>query len=73
MFGKLSNIEAGDTCELKDLATGKVVTYKVYDKYIVDPTDTRCTTQKTNGKREITLITCHNSGKQRLVVKAIEI
>lgn len=73
MFGKLSNIEAGDTCELKDLATGKVVTYKVYDKYIIDPTDTRCTTQKTNGKREITLITCHNSGKQRLVVKAIEI
>jgi len=44
--------------------------YYVYDKFIADPYDTRCTSQLTNGEKEITLITCYNKGTQRLVVKA---
>lgn len=71
MFGKLAGIQLGDTFELRDNA-GKGMTYKVYDKYIVDPTDVSCTSQLTNGKKEITLITCTNYGKQRLIVKARE-
>ncbi len=72
MFGKLSKMVVGDTLELKD-TSDRVITYKVYDIYTVEPTDVKCTSQLTNGKREVTLITCKNSGKQRLVVKAREI
>lgn len=72
MFGKLSSINMGDEIELTDL-TGRTLKYEVYDKYKVDPNDTRCTSQRTNGKKEITLITCTNYGTQRLVVKAREI
>ena len=69
MFGRLNEIVSGDTVELTDMA-GNTVTYTVYDKYVVDPTDVACTSQLTNGKKEVTLITCTNYGQQRLVVKA---
>lgn len=72
MFGKLSASATGDEVQLKDLA-GNIVKYSVYNRYIVEPTDVSCTSQLTNGKRELTLITCTNYGKQRLVVKAREI
>lgn len=68
MFGKLHKLKNGDTAELTDLY-GNTITYKVYDKYVVQPTDTRCTSQLTDGRKELTLITCTNGGKQRLVVK----
>lgn len=71
MFGKLSMAAIGDEVELKDLS-GRTVTYTVYDRYVVEPTDVSCTSQLTNGNRELTLITCTNFGKQRLVVKARE-
>ena len=72
MFGKLSMAQNGDQVILKDLS-GNQVTYAVYTKYVVEPTDVSCTSQLTNGQREVTLITCTNYGKQRLVVKAREI
>lgn len=72
MFGRLDEIQNGDVIELTDLNKRKVI-YTVYDRYIVEPTDVRCTTQLTDGKREITLITCKNYGQQRLIVKAREI
>lgn len=72
MFGKLSSINIGDQIELTDL-TGRTLKYAVYDKYKVSPEDTSCTSQKTNGNKEITLITCTNYGTQRLVVKAREV
>ncbi len=75
MFGKLHKLKNGDTAQLTDLS-GRMVTYQVYDKYVVQPTDTRCTSQLSAWnmqKRELTLITCTNGGKQRLVVKLREI
>lgn len=72
MFGRLSEIVNGDIIELEDI-NGNVVKYSVYDKYTVDPTNTACTSQLTNGRREVTLITCTNYGTQRLVVKAREV
>ena len=72
MFGKLAEIENGDTVDLTS-TNGEVVTYVVYNKYIVEPDDVACTSQLTNGLREVTLITCTNHGKQRLVVKAREV
>ena len=72
MFGRLHELENGDIVELEDL-TGKTVKYKVYNKYIVEPTDTSCTSQLTNGRKELTSITCTNYGTQRLVVKCREV
>ena len=72
MFGKLNEIKNGDIVELTDM-TGKTVKYKVYNQFIVVPTDTSCTSQLTNGRRELTLITCTNYGKERRVVKCREI
>ena len=71
MFGKLSGAAVGDEINLTDL-NNNTVTYVVYNRYVVEPTDVSCTSQLTNGQREITLITCTNYGKQRLVVKARE-
>jgi LPXTG-site transpeptidase (sortase) family protein len=72
MFGKLSQIQVGDLIKLTDLS-GTTVDYKVYNKYTVYPEDVSCTSQITNGLKEMTLITCTNGGKQRLIVKCREV
>ena len=71
-FSKVPTLENGDIIEITDLS-GKTIQYKVYNKYEVDPTDVSCTTQLTNGRKEITLITCTDDSKHRVVVKAKEI
>lgn len=68
MFGRLNELENGDVVELEDM-TGRKLEYVVYDRFVVEPDDTSCTSQHTNGRRELTLITCTNYGTQRLVVK----
>ena len=70
-FSKVPKLDIGDSIEIMDL-TGTTVTYKIYDMHNVDPTDVRDTTQKTDGKREVTLITCTDDSKERVVVRAIE-
>lgn len=72
-FSHVPELRVGDTIEITDMIkTGETVTYKIYDKYIVDPDDVSCTSQKTNGLKEITLITCTNDSKRRVIVKARE-
>lgn len=71
-FSKVPTLENGDIIELTD-TKGKTVKYMVYSKYVVDPNDKSCTSQYTNGKREVTLITCTNDSKQRYVIKATEV
>lgn len=73
LFGKLSQMEIGDIAELKSTSNGKTVQYEAYTKYTVNPDDVSCTSQLTDGKREITLITCKNFGTQRLIIKCREI
>lgn len=70
-FSKAVNMVVGDTIEITDLS-GRTLVYAVYDKYTVDPTDVSCTSQLTNGKKIVTLITCTNDSKQRVVIKAQE-
>ena len=65
-------MENGDIIELTDL-TGRTLTYSVYDKYVVGPNDLNCTSQLTNGMKEITLITCTNDSSKRVIVKAREV
>lgn len=73
-FGKLPNIQKNAIIQITDL-NGKTLEYKVYDTAIVDPNDTSCTSQLTNGNTEITLITCYyekgyTHATKRFVVKA---
>lgn len=71
-FSKLSTLETKDIIQLQDMS-GKTVEYMVYDTYVVEPEDLSCTNQNTNGKKEITLITCYDNGKRRTVIKATAI
>ena len=73
-FGKLLNIKQGDIIKITDLS-GRTLDYTVYDTYVVDPKDTTCTSQLTDGKVEVTLITCYYENgnahaTKRFIVKA---
>ena len=72
MFGKLHELEYGDIVTMEDLS-GRVLQYQVYNMYVVEPTDTRCTSQLTGGRKELTLITCTDYGTKRLIVKCREV
>ena len=67
-FSKVPTLVVGDIIEIT--ANEKTVKYSVYDKYTVIPEDNSCTSQLTDGKKEITLITCTDDSKQRVIVKA---
>ena len=72
-FSHVPELAIGDTIEITDrIKNRETLTYKVYDKYVVDPDNTECTTQRTNGLKEITLITCTDDSKMRVIVKARE-
>jgi len=71
-FSKVPTLVVGDIVEVTDLI-GKTLKYQVYDIYTVDPSDTRCTSQLTQGKKEVTLITCTDDAKQRVIVKCTEV
>lgn len=71
-FSKVPKLENGDIIEITD-TFGETLQYEVYDKFIVVNTDTSCTSQKTEGRKEITLITCTDaSDENRVIVKARE-
>ena len=71
-FSKVLDLENGDIIELTDL-TGRTLKYSIYDKYVVGPEDLDCTSQLTNGMKEVTLITCTNDSSKRVIVKAREV
>ena len=68
-FSKVPTLENGDIIEITDSAK-KTVRYSIYNKYVVNPDDLSCTSQLTDGRTEITLITCTDDSKQRVIVKA---
>lgn len=68
-FSKVPTLEYGDIIEITDLSN-KTVKYSVYDKFEVNEDEVECTSQETNGRTEITLITCTNDSKRRVIVKA---
>ena len=69
MFGNLNRIEKDDVIIITDLS-GKSLEYVVFDKLIVDPNDTSIIDSEDPNTREITLITCINRNKLRLIIKA---
>ena len=70
-FSKVPTLIVGDIVEIEDLSKRKVQ-YEVYDIHTVLPNNRNDTTQKTNGKKEVTLITCTDDSKQRVIVKCTE-
>ena len=67
-FSKLNELQINDKVYLTSNSQNKQE-YFVYDKYEVKDTDFSCTSQETNGKIELTLITCTTKSDERLVVK----
>lgn len=72
-FKYLDKLDINDTFYIVDKNNSEKVTYKIYDKYTVNPTELDCLNQETNNKREVTIITCNPGGLTRLIVKAKEI
>lgn len=72
MFGKTKYLENGDIIELTDL-NNKTIKYSIYDIFVTDPNDVTILQTKDESVREVTLITCTNGNKQRLILKAKEI
>lgn len=72
MFHNLRKLTKGDKLTISDNTVGKV-DYEIYDTYQVKPEEVSCLSQKTNGKREVTLITCTMDSQKRIIVKAREI
>ncbi len=72
MFRNLKKLEIGNTFTISDNNTGKV-NYEVYKIYTVLPEDVSCLSQKTNGDKEVTLITCTSDSSKRIIVKAREV
>ncbi len=70
-FSKVPNLVVGDKIQITDV-NNKTITYSVYDKYTVEPNETDCIYENIPGKRIITLITCTNDSKQRVIVHAKE-
>lgn len=72
MFGKTKKLQKGDIVELTDL-NGQTIQYSIYDIFVTDPNDVSILLPKDELVREVTLITCTNGNKQRLILKAKEI
>lgn len=72
MFGKTKYLEIGDTIKMTDLSLN-TVEYEIFKIYTIDPDDVTCVESIEPGTREITLITCTNGHKNRLITKAKEI
>lgn len=72
MFGKIKKLEIGDIVELTD-QMGQTIQYSIYDIFVTNPNDVSILLSKDEAVREVTLITCTNGNKQRLILKAKEI
>ena len=72
MFHDLKKLSIGDTFSLIDTNSNKV-NYKIYLIETVEADETQCLSQKTDGKIEVTLITCTTDSLKRIIVKAVKI
>lgn len=72
-FGSNKNMQIGDSIYITDTVTGKRIEYKIYDKYTTEESDTSYFNRNTNGKREVSLVTCQSNNKYRLIILAREV
>ena len=72
MFHDLKKLSIGDTFTLVDTNNHEGI-YKIYLVETVEPHETQCLSQKTDGRIEVTLITCTTDSSKRIIVKAVKI
>lgn len=70
-FSKVDTLSVGDIIEITDLSK-RTIQYEIYDIHTVNENDRSDTTQYTNGRKEVTLITCTDDGEQRIIVRSAE-
>ena len=70
-FSKIEKLKTGDVITIYD-NRGSYKYYKIYKVFETNIDDISCTNQDTNGKREVTLVTCNNINGNRIIVKARE-
>lgn len=70
-FSKLGELSKDDVIYIKE-KEGKKIVYSVTEKKEISANDISCLEQNSNGKRQVTLITCTNVKNKRLIVKCEE-
>lgn len=70
-FGSNDKLALGDKIYITD-TSGKRIQYNIYNIYNTTPDDADYAERDTNGKREISLSTCSDNSKSRLVIWAVE-
>ena len=68
-FSNNKKLAIGDKIYITDYS-GKKLTYTIYNKFETTPEDTSFYTRNTGGKAEITLSTCTDDNKSRLIILA---
>ena len=68
-FANNKKLNIGDKVYITDL-TGQRLAYTIYNKYETDENDDEYMTRDTNGAREVSLSTCTDDSKARLVIWA---
>ena len=72
MFGKNKQLVIGDKIYLTDLQKN-TVEYEIKSIFKTDPNDVSILETQDKEKKELTLITCTNGNKERLIIKAEEV
>ena len=72
MFGKTKYLQIGDKIRLTNLRN-ETIEYEIFKIYSIEPDGVECVESLQSGTREITLITCTNGHKNRLVTKARQV
>lgn len=68
-FSKNKNLVAGDKIYITD-GTGQTLSYTIYNTFLATPEDASFYNRDTNGAIEITLTTCSDDSKSRVIVEA---
>ena len=72
MFGKTKYLQIGDKIKITNLKN-ETVEYEIFKIYSILPDDVTCTKSIEEGTKEVTLITCTNGHRNRLITKAREV
>ncbi|MBR6504932.1 MAG: sortase [Clostridia bacterium] len=69
-FSKINTLYNDDLIYIYNL-NGEKQEYNVIENFETEFNDTSCTSQETNDKHELTLVTCNNVTNKRIIVKAV--
>ena len=68
-FSNLKKVVVGDKVKITD-ENGRTLVYTIYEIYETTPEDVGYITRDTEGNTEVTLLTCTDDSKARIIVKA---